>query len=154
MSSLGQYFPANRLAQAVTAARPLSVEQCLRQADENLRHIAGACTDHVDRTLELLEATLRDWPSQYDTEYLETVYQLSLRLIGAATTARLPDLDRAAASFCKTLEGLMASARWERDPVAIYIGALRVLRRPTAPNGSAERLVAGLTRLQQKYTAA
>lgn len=151
MSSLKQYFPANRLAQAVSAVKPLSVEECLKQADENLRHIAGACADHVDRTLEMIETKLREWPSHHDVAYLETLYQLSLRLIGAATTAGLPDLDRAAASFCKVLEGLAANSGWDRDPVQIHVSALRLLRRPAALGQGVQDLIAGLAKMQTKY---
>lgn len=153
MTSLKQYFPANRLADAVSRAKPLSVEECLKQADENLRHIQGACADHVDRTLELLETRLREWPAERDVAYLDSLYQLVLRLIGAATTAGLPDLDRAAASLCEVLEGLASGRGWERDPIDIHVHALRLLRRPAGLGPGVVRLLEGLTKVRTKYAA-
>ena len=153
MTSLKQYFPANRLADTVSRARPLSVEECLKQADENLRHIQGACADHVDRTLELLETRLREWPATRDVAYLDSLYQLGLRLIGAATTAGLPDLDRGAASLCGVLEGMAGGQGWEREPIDIHVYALRLLRRPAGLGPGISHLLQGLAKVSAKFSA-
>lgn len=153
MTSLRQYFPANRLANAMATARPLSVEQCLRQADDNLRHIAIACRDHLDRSLELLESRLGEWPQAPNPDYVASLYQMAVRMIGVASTAGLPALDEAAASLSDVLDAMQSGHAWERAPVEVHVRSMRLLREPgQLPDGGVQ-LSAGLAKVRQRYKA-
>lgn len=153
MTSLRQYFPANRLANSMATARPLSVEQCLRQADENLRQIAMACRDHLDRSLELLESTLENWPESPNIDYLSSLYHMAVRMIGVASTAGLPALDEAAASLSDVLDALQSGHAWERAPVEVHVRAMRLLREPKQLPDGGVQLLAGLAKVRQRYKA-
>jgi len=146
-----QHFPANRLANALTAARPRSIEQSLLQADENLRQIAGPCADHVDGALERLEAAILAWPSNTVEGYLSSIYQTSLRIVGVASTADLTDLDRAAASLCDVVDGLIANNLWDRGPVEVHIRAMRLLRQPKALGAGAASVMEGLSKIRERF---
>lgn len=152
MSSVRHLFPANRLSEALSKGRPVTVEQCLNQADENLRHIAAACADHVDMTLDLQANKMAEWPAQFDAAYLSVLYRTSVRLIGPAKTAGLHDLDRVAAGFAEVLEGMLSEKIWDRDAVAIHVGALRLLRRPKTLGSGLSDLIAGLEKVRARYS--
>jgi hypothetical protein len=151
MSSLQRYFPSNQLAAALSKATPRTMRECLNQANENLRHIAAACLAHVDNGLDLLEATLASWPDSKKPEYLQDLYQLSLRLIGAGTVAGLPHVDRAARSLCDVLDGLITRDLWEKGPIEVHVASMRLLRDPAALGAGAEAIVEGLQLVRARF---
>lgn len=153
MSGLKTFYPANRLSAALQRARPVSVEQCLRSADENLRLISAECAEHVSATLDRLESVVRDWPRQADRDYMESVFQLSLRLIGAATAAGFPKLDSAAASLCRLIEAGSESASWDRESIEIHVRSMRILRLKSTPAAAEDLLLGELAKVLAKFSA-
>lgn len=151
MSDVKQFFPANRLASALSTATPKTVEQCLRQADENLRHISIACRDHIDGSLGLVEATLPAWPAAYDRDYLCALQEMIVRIIGVATTAGLPILDQAAASLTDVIDAMILNERWERPPVVVHVNAMRLLRNPALDRASASHLLTELAKVRDLF---
>jgi len=154
MSQLKFFFPKNRLADALHNASPRSVKECLKQADENLRQISGACLDHVDGALGALQKTASLWPDKPDPDYLASLYDFSVRLIGVASVAGLPDLDSAAKSLCDVLDGLMVRKQWDRDPVDVHVKAMHLLRTPSAIPGGPSVLLDGLLRVRKRFVVA
>lgn len=151
MNAVQNFYPPNRVAIALKKATPCTVGECIRQADENLRHIAQACLDHVDSNLEKMEAALQSWPAAEDRDYLLALYNLSLRLVGVASVGGLKDLDLTAKSLCDVVDGLLARSAWEREPISVHVSAMRLLRHPEALGGGVSVVVDGLMRVRQRY---
>lgn len=151
MSSLRRYFPSNQLSIALAKAPPRTVRECLNQANENLRHISAACLAHLDTGLDLLEATMAEWPGSADPDYLQGLYQQSLRLIGTGTVAGLPEIDRAARSLCDVLDGLITRGLWEKGPVEVHIASLRLLRSPQSLGAGVDAILEGLHHVRKRF---
>ena len=148
---LQRFFPPNRLADKLQKAPPRTVEECLKQAGANLETIAGACTNHVEEAFTQLEAGFGRWPSEPDFDYLDSIYQMSMRLVGTATVAGLPDMDRAAKSLCDVVDGLIAKSLWERGAVEVHVAAMRLLKEPAALGAGASAVVDGLLQVRKRF---
>lgn len=154
MRKVRQHFPANRLAAALAIARPRSVEQSLQQAADNIGQLTQECSAHVDAGLASLETALQNWPAEPCEALLLQIYRSSLRMVGVASIAGLDHLDQAAASLCDVADGLFAKELWEREPIAVHVRAMRLLR---CPNSLGQRgasiLLAGLAKVRIRYAA-
>lgn len=151
MSTLQYFFPENRLTKALGIARLRTVREGLKQADANLGQLAAACVEHVDRGLDLIEATMKRWPDSFDQQYLEELYHLSLKLIGVGSVAGLPDLDKTARSFCDVLDGLMTRQLWDRGPVDVHVATMRLLRTPDELGAGLATVMQGLLRVRDRF---
>jgi hypothetical protein len=146
-----RFFPPNRLADKLQKASPRTTQECLQKAGENLQQITGACANHAHEALSVLEAGLAAWPGEPDNAYLESLYQMSMRIVGVASVAGLPDLDRAAKSLCDVVDGLIAKSLWERDPIEVHVAAMRLLKEPAALGGGAGAVVDGLLQVRKRF---
>lgn len=145
------HFPRNRLAAVISNTSPRVIRECIEQAESNLKLIAGDCAAHIETSLCRLEHNLSGWPTHPDAEYLASLYEPCLSMIGSATVAGLPDLDQAAKSLCDVLDGFWATSTWERDPVQVHIASMRLLQQPAALGAAATQVLEGLQKVRSKY---
>lgn len=151
MSAVQHFFPSNALATALKKAPPRTVKECIKQADENLRLIAEACVEHVDRGLDLLEVLVGRWPEAPEEGYLDSVYDAALRMVGVASVAHLTHFDVAVKSLCEVVDGLRQRQLWDRDPVEVHVRAMRLLRSPQDLAGGEQAVLAGLNKVRERF---
>jgi hypothetical protein len=151
LSAIKKFFPTNRLAIALKAAAPRSVQSCLNEAASNLKAIAGECMAHVEQQVALLERLNREWPEAVGEDFAKRLYETAARIIGTADVAGLPKLDQAARSLCDVIDGLWTRNAWEREPVAVHIDAMRLMAMMKKSGPEADAILAGLLGVRRKY---
>jgi len=90
-------------------------------------------------------------PESPNPDYLSSLYQMVVRMIGVASAAGLPALDEAAASLSDILDAMQSGHPWERAPVEVHVRSMRLLREPKQLPDGGEQLSAGLAKVRQRY---
>ena len=143
--------PPNPLAAKLLAATPLSTEMALKRAQSNLASIADECLAEIDQNLAGVERLFGMWPEAPDAAYMTLLYEQGLRIYGVASVAGLPRLDEATYSFCDVVDGQIATSAWNRDPVGVHVGAMRLLRSRDMPAQDAKAILDGLAHVRKRF---
>lgn len=153
MTELKRYFPDNRLAKALSAARPRSVAQCLEAAEMNVASIAGSCRDQVMGAIAELEGLVRAWPAEPDERFLDSVYSTGLKIVGVATAGGLPLVDRAVASLLDVIDGQLTHGSAVKEPVEVHVATAKMLAQTGMGEAQAQQFLAGLAKVRDKHRA-
>ena len=148
--SVRYFFPPNRLHE-VLGSTTRTADQCLEEAEANLRELQPQCLEHVEQQLQTLEKLLAASPGQFDDDFLGSVYAAALRLIGVASIAGLPQLDRATSSLCDVVDGMRSRGIWSREPIAVHVSSMRLLSQPNS--AGADAIIEGLLGVRRKFAA-
>jgi hypothetical protein len=151
VSDKAKFFkPVNRLAGALQDGTNRTLREGIRAADRNLTYIAGDCLQHVEEAIARLEQLIADWPADGGSDRLQEFYGISLSIIGVASVVDLPQIDVAAKSLCDVLDGMITRGIEFREPVAVHVGAMRLLRNITNPTDS-QHVIDGLLKVRKRF---
>lgn len=151
MTAIKYSAPENRLASALSSARPLLAQRAIERATENLAHLGDECAAYVDQLLGSLRDIFELYKVDQRPEALSDMYQLSLRFIGSASLAGCDDLEKAAKSLCDVIDGMMERGQTDPEPIRVHVDALRMLRHPAALGDAAADLLMGLQRVRARF---
>lgn len=144
--------PPNLLAKKLLAAAPQSTQMALKKAGQNLEAISDTCLEEVDLNLSNVERLLGMWPAQPDVGYMSLLYEQGLRIYGVASVAGLPWLDEATYGFCDLVDSQIASSTWSREPIAVHVASMRLLRQRGMAEQDARVILGGLANVRRRFT--
>lgn len=100
----------------------VTVERALQRAESAVEHHRSKANLTLEDDLMRLEhiVTVKDRADQ------ERIYKISTDILSVASMFQ-PPLCRAANSLCELVSRMQAADRWEWPPVAVHVGAMRVL---------------------------
>ena len=81
------------------------------------------------------------------------LYAIAVRGIGAGKVCDVPAVDDALGSFCDLLDFLRTQARYDREAIAVHVGAWRLLCSPALPQIAAAEILDGLRKVSRRYAA-
>jgi hypothetical protein len=143
--------PPNLLAKKLLAAAPQSTQMALRKAQTNLVEMSDACLEEVDVNLSNIERLLGMWPAEPDVGYMSLLYEQGLRIYGVASVAGLPWLDEATYGFCDLVDVQIATSNWSREPIAVHVSSMRLLRQRGMPEQDARAILDGLAHVRRRF---
>ena len=126
MSKVRFFAPENRLAEAVNQPDGLLIEEVIGDADMVLTRAVGESVEKIDECLASIDGLAADAaPGR-----LGELYQAVREVAGLAGLAKLPDLGRAAHTFCSLIDLAQSSGALPQDQIRVNVDVLRLLRRP------------------------
>jgi hypothetical protein len=143
--------PPNLLARKLLAAAPQSTQMALKKAEQNLAAISDTCLDEVDVNLSNVERLLGMWPVEPDAGYMSLLYEQGLRIYGVASVAGLPWLDEATYGFCDLVDSQIVSSAWSREPIAVHVSSMRLLRQRGMAETDARVILDGLAHVRRRF---
>lgn len=146
--------PQYKIAEKLQQPGGKTVAQAVTDAQHGLEGLADACLGAVDEALTDIDRAYKALPDDFDLAALTDLYDSANGLIGIATVAGLMEMDRAAYSLCDLIDRMMAMGRPDKEPIAVHVQALHLLRSPAAlirGGGKVEEVVQGLVRVARKY---
>jgi hypothetical protein len=117
------FVPENRLASAINQPDGKTVEAAVATANAQLALAAGETAAKIDERLELINRLAANMPIP-----LEPLYQAVREVAGLAGLANLPDLGRAAHTFCSQIDLASRKGALSEEQVQVNLGGLSLLR--------------------------
>lgn len=153
MSSVRFVFPKPRLARLLKEPGGLPVAEALERAQKNLEEIKPTCLAELQALLELSEARFEAMGEAADEDGMGELYAIAVRGIGGGEVCGAPAVDDALTSLCDLLDHLRTSGRYDRDAIAVHMGAWRLLLAGGQPTEVARVMVEGLRKVSARYAA-
>ncbi len=146
--------PPNLLARKLLSAAPQSTQIAMKKAEQNLAAIADTCLEEVDTNLSNVERLLGMWPAEPDVGYMSLLYEQGLRIYGVASVAGLPWLDEATYGFCDLVDSQIVNSAWSREPIAVHVASMRLLRQRDMAEANARAILDGLAHVRRRFAPA
>lgn len=145
-------FPAYKLAKVLRRPGGKTVAAALSEAEEGLAGLKGPCLEAIDKMMAAMNGHLADLCGPNRMQASKQLYNDVNGVIGLATAAGFPEMDRAAYSLCDLLDRMQETRNWDIDAVRVHVQALHLLRQPAALEGGASvrQILLGLKQVREK----
>ena len=94
------------------------------------------------------------WPAEPDVGYMSLLYEQGLRIYGVASVAGLPWLDEATYGFCDLVDSQIVTSTWSREPIAVHVASMRLLRQRGMAEANARAILDGLANVRRRFAPA
>ncbi len=145
-------FPTYRLAKILRQPGGKSVAAALKDAEEGVAGLVEPCLAAIDVAMKAIDGHLASMTAGSTAAAADRLYKEANGIIGLASAAGLPEMDRAAYSLCDLLDRMQAAGRWDRSAIVVHVQALYLLRQPSAlgSDGSVRLVLLGLKKVREK----
>ena len=157
MSSVSFVQPKNKLAAQLKVPGGLPVVEALAAAQANLLELRPQCLVELQALLARAQACFARSPSEFSPDTLKDLYAIAAGGVGMGAVCDSPVVDTALISLCDLLDHLRATARWDREAVAVHVQTLQLLvpgAGPALGEAAASALLSGLRKVSARYAQA
>lgn len=152
MTSATFTFPVYRLAKILRRPGGKTIAAALGEAEEGLAGLQVPCLEAIDKALASMSVGLETLNKDKRADASLALYKEVNAVIGLATAAGYPEMDRAAYSLCDLLDRMQESNCLDIEAIRVHVQALHLLRQPEALGGEASvrRILLGLKQVRDK----
>lgn len=144
-------FRPSRLARMLAEPGGISCAEAFAAVEANLARIAPEVAAEVDRSLDLLRASVAGASREGAAAARRRVYECANAIAGLAYYCGLEPLSAVAFSLCELTDRLIEAGRWDGDAVAVHVDAMATIRQlPGLERSACDAVVGALLELVRK----